>query len=153
MAVPFILFSGLSAVELLLFEAMQTGIDIGCFISILTLCIYFRFRASLKKDEALAFMIKEVKKAVGTGLMIEASYVASTFSWFFLALNAFVGLIVLLLLYFGLPFFILYLRYYKKETTKEMHVILYYVVAVIPAIVISAFLTNLTFDAQFFLMF
>nr|MDO8114313.1 hypothetical protein [Candidatus Sigynarchaeota archaeon] len=153
MAVPFILFSGLSAIELVLFEAMQTGLDIACFISILSTCIFLRSRDTLKKNDGRGAMIKEVKKAAGTGLIIEASYVASTFSWFFLALNAFVGLIVLLLLYFGIPFFIFYLRYYKKETTKEMAVLLYFVIAVIPAIMISTFLTNLVFGAQFIFAF
>ena len=141
MAVPFLFFPGLTASELVAFELVQTGLNIAIF-SVLTLFVTWAFARKAWTRENRAMHAKAVLiRTIVTVLGIEVSNLGVALSWYVLVLSVLVGLAVLVILYFGVPFFIMYLRDYRKGSFPEWRVILHYVAVYVPALVASAAIT------------
>jgi hypothetical protein len=141
MAVPFLFFPGLTASELVAFELLQTGLNIALF-AVLALFVTWVFERKAWNRESLASLAKSaLTRSLVTVLGIEASNLGVAFSWYFLVLSVLVGLVVLVVMYFGIPFFIMYLRDYRKGSFPEWRVILHYAAVYVPALVASAAIT------------
>jgi hypothetical protein len=131
MAVPFLFFPGLTASELVAFELVQTGLNIGIFAVLTILVTWALARKAWKQDEKAKQLRAGFTRTIVTVLV----------------LSVLVGLVVLVILYFGIPFFIMYLRDYRKSSFPEWRVILHYVVVYLPALVASAAITSGIFVA------
>lgn len=141
MAVPFLFFPGLKSWELVAFEAIQTSLNVALFVafSVLVMRVFSRFDKQAAIKEPARHVIK---KAAVTVLLIEASNLAVAMSWYMLVLLVLVGLVVLFSLYLGIPFFIVYLRYFRKGIFSEWRVIAFYIIVALPALACSAAMTS-----------
>ncbi len=141
MAVPFLFFPGLTAGELVAFELTQTGLNVGLF-TVLALVVTWIFSRKAWVKEGRPGRVKAVAtRALVTVAGIELSNLGVAFSWYFLVLSVLVGLVVLIVMYFGIPFFIMYLRDYRKGSFPEWRVIVHYLAVYVPALVASAAIT------------
>ncbi|MEX2681203.1 MAG: hypothetical protein Q6373_006360 [Candidatus Sigynarchaeota archaeon] len=141
MAVPFLLFPGLTAGELVAFEVVQTGLNVAIF-SGLALVVTWAIEHDAWNQNGRARYAKSVfLKNLMTVLGIELSNLGVALSWYVLVMSVLVGLAVLFILYFGIPFFIMYLRDYRKGSFPEWRVIVHYVAVYVPALVASAAIT------------
>ena len=142
MAYPFLLFPGLDSTQLVLFEVVQTLFDFFMFLgfSYLSLSVFSKWKhANFLNRQDTRHELKKLAKIV---LEIEIGNVIVAFTWYILVLGALVGIVVLLILFFGVPFSIIYMHYYKKGSFSEVMVILLYICTVIPALAASMALTS-----------
>jgi hypothetical protein len=140
MAVPFLFFPGLTAGELVAFELVQTGLNIAIF-TVLTFFVTWALARKTWNRESRSSIDKVFLRTLVTVLGIEASNLGVALSWYVLVLSVLVGLVVLVIMYFSIPFFIMYLRDYRKGSFSEWRVILHYATVYVPALVASAAIT------------
>jgi len=142
MAYPFVFFPGLDSTQLVLFEVVQTMFDIFMFLgfSYLSLLVFSNWKHAtfLNRQESR----HELKKLAKIVLEIEIGNVIVAFTWYILVLGALVGLVVLVILFFGVPFSIIYMHYYKNGYFSEGMVILLYTCTFIPALAASIAVTS-----------
>ncbi|MBN2154174.1 MAG: hypothetical protein JW839_22155 [Candidatus Lokiarchaeota archaeon] len=148
MAVPFLFFPGLTAGELIAFEILQTGLNVLFFVVMTWLVTWAGGRIARNRPAAPRRPWVVLSRAAVTAAGIELSNVGVAFSWYVLVLSVLVGLVALLLLFFGIPFFIMYLRDYRKGSFPEWRVVLHYVAAYVPALVASMALAWCIFVAS-----
>ncbi len=141
MAVPFLIFPGLTASELVAFELVQTGLNVALFTMLALIVTRVVERKAWNKDNCAGRVKSVFSRSLVTVLGIEASNVGVAFSWYFLVLSVLVGLVVLAIMYFGIPFFIMYLRDYRKGSFPEWRVLLHYAAVYVAALVASAAIT------------
>ena len=133
MTVPFEFFPGLSVMNLIIFNIIQTLFNFFLFIILLYGYLYLlnMFRNEIDKD-----------KIIITGLILEIVHFINSILWNFFILFVLVGIIAQFLFYLMVPACVIYLKYYSKSEFKELKVFLLYMVAFIPAMLLSMFLTS-----------
>ena len=141
MAVPFLFFPGLTASELVVFELVQTGLNVALFVVLGILMTWVFARKAWNRENRADQIKSALTRSLVTVLGIEVSNLGVAFSWYFLVLSVLVGLVVLVIMYLGIPFFIMYLRDYRKGIFPEWRVILHYATVYVPALVASAAIT------------
>ncbi|MBD3228910.1 MAG: hypothetical protein GF329_12045 [Candidatus Lokiarchaeota archaeon] len=149
--IPPIFFLGLNNQELIIFEIVQTILDLGLNF----LLIYF----GLRKLGQRKYNFKEILISI---ILIEAVHVISFFMWWFFVLYAIAGFFLLFIFYFSAPYFVIYIQYTpnyeptdtelqnedsKKKTSLSIKkAISLYVISVPPSLILSSILTSLLFN-------
>lgn len=141
MAVPFLFFPGLTASELIAFELVQTGLNIAIFTVLAIIVTWVVERKSWNREKRAGRFKSVIFRSLMTVLGIEVSNVGVAFSWYILVLSVLVGLVVLAIMYFGIPFFIMYLRDYRKGSFPEWRVLFHYAAVYVLALIASAAIT------------
>lgn len=140
MVLPTIMFPGLGTIELILFQTLQTALNITIFFLIL----YFIEKYFITKREKREGPDK--RRIITTIISCEISNICVSVLWIFLTLFALVGFVSLLLLYFAMPFMLIYLQYYDKPNLKEPFVAIIYLSSFMVAFLISATITSTIFN-------
>ena len=133
MTLPLEFFPGLSTLELMLFNVIQSLFSYFFFVFLMYLAFWLMKKSRTEID---------LKKILSIGLIIEIFNIITSLLWILFILFVLVGVVVQFLFYFMVPATIVYLAYYSKPEFKESKVLFLYIVAFLPSLILSTLLTS-----------